>query len=195
MFGSAQGLPLREFTPSVQGARNRCFRIAALGDLDRDGIGEIGVTTRANATTSGSFLGSAQILSMNLLALSADCHEMRYWKGGAQHLRLHAGKKFAGQPYTLVGTLSGTAPGLQIASARVPLNLDRYLLSSLQLGDSPVFQGFRGTLDENGDASAAIHLPPLAPQIKGLTAHHAFAILGGGEILFISNPVPLAFIR
>lgn len=195
VFGSRERAPLHEFAPALTGARNRNFRVSSLGDLNHDGIPEIGITTRANVTVAGAYSGTAQILSTAPLALSADLHEVRFSKGGVQQLRLEAGKQHAGRSYTIVGTLSGTAPGFQQGAVQVPLNLDRYLVSTVQLADGNVFQRFRGQLDENGSATASIHLPPLGPQIKGLTAHHAFVVWQDGRQAFTSNAVPLSFVQ
>ena len=195
VYGSAAWQPLREFSPMVPGARNRCFRVTSLGDLNGDGIPEIGVTTRANLTTSGAYTGAAQVLSTNLLGLASDTHEIRYWKGGGQRLFLRAGKQYAGRSYRLVGTLSGTTPGFQKGAVQVPLNLDRYLVSTLQVTEGSVFQGFGGELDENGEAVATLTLPPLGPQIKGLTAHHVFIVWDDHHQAFTSNAVPLSFVK
>ncbi len=50
----------------------------------------------------------------------------------------------AGRTYFVLGSLSGSSPGLQLGSIHVPLNLDIFTQSMLL--NTPMFTGFSGTL-------------------------------------------------
>jgi hypothetical protein len=120
--------------------------------------------------------------------------------GGAIDMRLDAGPEHAGELYLLLGTSSGTEPGLLAAlGLTLPLNLDDYLIwSVLCIGEPPLVGGC-GNLDEDGKANATFLLnPDLNPNLVGLTAHHAFltveVIDGDSTVTFVSNAVPTEFL-
>lgn len=114
--------------------------------------------------------------------------------GGVQNLSLAAGAAQGGKFFLILGSLSGTTPGLPLApGVTLPLNLDSYtnlLLSSGSLVLAPA----NGFLDVNGRASAVLTLPSLPAVVGPLTVHHAFLALGIFPVIsvdFASNPVAL----
>jgi probable HAF family extracellular repeat protein len=118
--------------------------------------------------------------------------------GGAQELRLDAGPPFAGVTYLVLGSLSGTAPGLPLGGLVLPLNPDTYLVFSLTNANNPPFEDTFGQLDRDGRAQAAFALPAgTSPGLAGLQLHHAYAVLdvsGPVQTLLVSNAVPLDLI-
>ena len=66
----------------------------------------------------------------------------------------------AGDPYMILGSLSGTQPGTVFGGALVPLNRDRlFEFTAVWVGGLPLAGG-RGTLDANQRAQAMFALPP-----------------------------------
>lgn len=117
--------------------------------------------------------------------------------GGSQNWSLDAGAANAGRFYLLLGSSTGTSPGLSLDGHVLPLNLDAYLLFSLSGANNPPFANTFGQLDGAGKASASISVPAgLSASLVGATFHHAFAaidVLGSGQVEFTSNAVPLFF--
>jgi hypothetical protein len=118
--------------------------------------------------------------------------------GGTQPWILAAGPGRAGQTYWVVGSLSGTVPGIVIDSTfTLPLNPDFWLDFAVANPNTPPLIGSLGTLDSAGQAQGGgIGLPPgLPPSLAGLRADHAFVALdAAGAVTFVSNPVPLLLV-
>lgn len=115
--------------------------------------------------------------------------------GGSVALDVTAPVALAGAPYLVLGSASGTQPGVPIGSSVIPLNSDTYTLHTfLNPNSPPLLNGF-GTLDANAQAQATFQLPPgLNPSLVGLQVHHAAIALGApgaSELSFVSNPVAL----
>jgi hypothetical protein len=89
------------------------------------------------------------------------------------------GSDFAGDLYLLLGSFSGTSPGLAIGGVTLPLvALDPYFNLTLTQPNLPPFSQTFGTLDGNGGASASLTIPPgLATPLIGITINHAFLAL------------------
>jgi hypothetical protein len=114
--------------------------------------------------------------------------------GGTQNLLLRAGPTKANQAFVILGTGSGTAPGIVDPGSGVllPLNFDAYFNLLLSTAGGGIIAPWVGLLDANGNANATITLPPLAPGFAGRTLHHAYLmvdIFGTGLASAASNPV------
>jgi len=106
--------------------------------------------------------------------LWASTEEMSASSGGTVALDAIAGSKHAGDLYFMIGSISGTAPGLTVDGLNLPLNPDPYFFFTASHANSPVLPGFAGTLDGLGRASASLVLPPGAGgSIVGVTLNHA----------------------
>ncbi len=104
---------------------------------------------------------------------------------GTQYLTLRAGPGFAGAPYLVLGSRSGTAPGITIDGVTLPLNPDGYFLETLLAANGPILQSTFGVLDYAGDGGARIVKPPLPPSVAGLFFVHAFLAFD------LNGPIPL----
>lgn len=113
--------------------------------------------------------------------------------GGAQQLTLRAGASHGGELYLVLGSATGTAPGLPVDAVLLPLVPDTYFLLTLQLVNSPTFPGSLGALDGAGEGSAAVVLGPNAnPNLVGLVLHHAYLTFAGtGQATLASNSTEL----
>lgn len=135
-----------------------------------------------------------------------DVFELSVSAGGVQSLALDAGPLFASHPYLLLGSGSGTNPGLAIDGLLLPLVVDAYTTYSLLHPNQPPLGTSLGILAASipgpgpapgGHASASFTLGPGAdPGLIGLTVHHAFLAFDPlvGTALFASNPAPLTFV-
>ncbi len=131
--------------------------------------------------------------------LSADVFAISIAVGGAQTLALDAGPDRAGQFYLLLGSLTGTSPGVSIDAFVLPVNVDSYTLHTLTSPNTPPLTSSFGTLGATGFATATFTLAAGSPAtLLGLTANHAYVTL---ELLpgllrptMTSNAVPVDFV-
>ncbi|MFT6713694.1 MAG: subtilisin family serine protease [Planctomycetota bacterium] len=113
--------------------------------------------------------------SDNCPPLVSDIPTISVATGGTQHLSLNFGDAFAGQFYWLLGSASGTGPGLTINGQTLPLTApDPYFdLSVARLNQAPFLNSF-GILDAEGRAKIDIVLPAtFLPGLAGLVLNHA----------------------
>jgi hypothetical protein len=130
-------------------------------------------------------------------ALGADTPSISMRSGGAQRLTLDAGPGRAGQQYLLLGSTSGTNPGLPFGHWVLPLNApDPYLEFTISAPNTAIHVATLGVLDPQGRAFPRLELPgPQAPALTGLVLHHAAVLVEGGTISGISAPVRVEFVR
>jgi hypothetical protein len=117
------------------------------------------------------------------------------YAGGTQSWDLDAGPAHAGQLYLVLGSLSGTAPGIPLGGGlTLPLNHDFWLDFTLSMPNAPPLFESLGVLDAAGTRHAfGLDLPSGLPAaLAGIIVHHAFvAIDGSGTPAFVSTPLPL----
>lgn len=114
--------------------------------------------------------------------------------GGRQRLRVLADPSAEGAPTVVVGSISGTVPGIPIGLDVLPLNFDAYFLHTLTHPDTPPLAPSTGFLDDLGTADALFELAPGALSHSGLTLHHAAVVLstsGGLPAVLVTNAVAL----
>ena len=123
------------------------------------------------------------------LPLSIDTAVISIGSGGTANFALNAGAGAASSFYLMLGSVSGTSPGLAVDGFNLPLNVDAYLIYSLLNSTGPLYVNFLSVLSPEGFGSAAFVLPTGAsPSLAGTTFHHAFATLGlAGQVTFTSN--------
>ncbi len=116
--------------------------------------------------------------------------------GGTQTLAFDHGSALAGSFYLVLGTLSGTSPGLAWDGFVLPLNFDAYTFLTLTSANQGSWSGTLGVLDAAGSASASLVVPPgTAPALAGSTLHHAVVVFpASGVLALVSNAVPLALL-
>lgn len=111
-------------------------------------------------------------------ALSVDLDRVPTAAPADVALRLVAPRALANRSYVMLGTLSGTSPGLTLRPGLVlPLNPDAFTMAVVAGLNGPVFQGFAGTLDQYGVANARLSSGiPLPAALAGRTLHFAYAV-------------------
>ncbi|MCB9871703.1 MAG: hypothetical protein H6837_17750 [Planctomycetes bacterium] len=121
----------------------------------------------------------------------ADRHRLLTRGAGVQNLTVQAGQQNARRTFQIFGALS-TKPGVAIDGVTIPLNPDAYTRIALSGTNSPTWTGFRGTLDANGEAQAAFHLPPDLISTPPITLYHALVVFdSAGRVVMASHAVPL----
>ena len=132
------------------------------------------------ADPAGSFSGAAYIWELPgegcLYALPPT---VTLGTGGTVDFFLAGGEAHAGELHVVLGTTTGTAPGILVDGFLLPLNFDAY--TQLTLTDPTVISGGVGNLGTAGQGKASLTLPAgLNPALAGTTVHHAFALLDLG---------------
>lgn len=110
--------------------------------------------------------------------------------GGTQILRLDAGAQHAGRCYWLLGSATGTSPGLVVQGLVLPLVWDGYLDQTLLSPNAaPLFDNL-GRLDAAGRGRAELRVPPAtSAALAGLRLWHAYVVLEGASVLHASRAV------
>jgi hypothetical protein len=109
--------------------------------------------------------------------------------GGTVNLSLDAGTGNGFRGYLVVGSTSGTAPGLALPGGYEMLRVNWDWFSDLEmvLLGTPIFLDFMSVLDAQGLASAQLNVPTLPPGSAGLKMHYAYCCSNPFD--FVSNPV------
>lgn len=109
--------------------------------------------------------------------------------GGTQLWQLDC--DVANTPYWVVGSASGTSPGIVLDGLQLPINVDNYTLHTLMFPNSGVFNASQAWLDSNGNATAGVVVSPgvLDSSLVGFSLHHAFVAFDyqTQQILHASN--------
>ena len=140
-----------------------------------------------------SAFASASGTTAACASLTVDVTEIPLSAGGTQNFALDAGATWAGEIYLLVGSVTGTSPGLTSNGVNLPLNYDVYTQFTLDLANLWI-QNSVGFLDGAGAGSASLTLGAgFDPTLAGLHLDHAYVLIDLNPItaLFASNPVPL----
>jgi glucose/arabinose dehydrogenase len=116
-------------------------------------------------------------------ALAANRDFLSLASGGEVHFTLAAGAPLAGLPYLLLGSLSGTAPGIGVGLTTLPLQPDAYFLTTLSAPNSTFLPQSLGLLDAEGGATCSFLLPPgLSPSLQGAKVWHAFVVVAPSPV-------------
>lgn len=111
-----------------------------------------------------------------------------------QTLTVDCGTAMAGAPYVVVGSCSGTSPGVNLGRFHVALNIDAYTVATV-LGSSESLDGGRGTLDDQGRATVAVSLSAARRRaLAASTVHHACLVVApdGAQLQYVTRAVALS---
>ena len=120
-----------------------------------------------------------------------------------QKLRMNVSPGYAEHLYLILGSLSGTVPGVDLGNTLIPLNPDPYYQFTLTTPNSILLPESLGFLEPDGETIVFFESPAGSnPALLGLTVNHAFLVLdfgpgsatGTGAVLQASNPLPVLLI-
>ncbi len=118
---------------------------------------------------------SVDLGAFERVALSAPTETISLATGGKQELRLDAGPAHAGAPFLIVGSATGTSPGLMIDGLLLPLVPDWYSNFLLNASTAAILMPKLGLLDAKGTRQVVFKLPSgLDPSLAGTVLYHAF---------------------
>lgn len=178
-FDLHQFLP-PEFTVSIA----KGVDVAADGTVTIVGFGFNSTTARFEAL---KWQGALPLLTQDVTTISA-------MAGGVFHQYVNGDPTWAGRVYAIVGSVSGSVPGVLIGNSQLlPLNPDFYLDYMINTPNDWILPSF-AYLDGAGRALATGTLPAGALYVAGqVTLHHAVVILtaDGSGFEAISDAVPM----
>ncbi len=114
-------------------------------------------------------------------------------EGGWQNFELNAGPEHPHRWYLILGSLSGTDPGIAVGDFLIPLQYDFYTDFTLTMPNAGLIRDQLARLDEAGQATADFYLPPrVALDFIGMTMNHVYVVANeSAGIAAVSEPVPL----
>lgn len=129
--------------------------------------------------------------------LTADRDQISLGASETQTLFLDGGLGHANLRYAMLGSASGTDPGILIRGQHLGLNPDRYFWRTLVCPRSTPLRHARGHLNDQGQATASFRLQGrwAHPCLVGHTFHHAFVLrVRGRGIVYASNSVGVTIV-
>jgi len=178
--------------------------LVASDPLVGDSIGSdvaLGETRAVVSSGSIDFAGASNSGGAYIYELVApffsETTEVSLATGGMQSFDLAAGSTQPGQLFLILGSATGTSPGIPWGDVTLPLNYDPYFLYTLSHVLSPNWFYAYGNLSTQGTANSLLFVPSgLDPALAGLTLHHAFVALDPESLspTFASNAVPTTFV-
>ncbi len=121
--------------------------------------------------------------------------------GGTHTLTLNAGTTNATRLYWIFGSVTGTSPGVTLASSAgsvtLPLNPDFWTDITIGFANSSLLSKTRGALDNTGKAQAAFNVPKITnTSAIGVKFYHAYLVYDAKSNFYMaSNPVTLTLTR
>jgi hypothetical protein len=189
IFSAKSGKLIESITTPRQKRSSFYFgqKIAFLGDLNRDGNWDF----YSHAYQSFPTTDWLQILSAHPLDLSTDSRSVSIFKGGKVVLSIHAGAEHAKNLVLMVGSASGSYPGLKIGKGTLLLNMDSYLSFTVAAPHAVFFNNL-SLLDAKGEGKVGFVLPGGLPaSIAGTRLRHSCLLIGKGGLGFANIATPL----
>ena len=126
--------------------------IAYVGDLDKDGVFEILTGSNDGYPVWNT---SLSVWSKKRWVFRPRDNYVSATRGGRIPMDLRLGTKYAGQLYMVLGSLSGTSPGIPLPGAgTLPLNFDPFMNFMLGALNNAPFLNFVGFVKPDGTAQA-----------------------------------------
>ncbi len=125
--------------------------------------------------------------------LTSDLPSLRVGQRAKLELRLAGGPSGASRNYLVLGSLSGTTPGIPLPGGRsLPLKWDGIADLIANNTNSPLFQGFLGKLNTDGNAVATFDsVAALPAALGGRTMNFAFVAFWPTDLISPATPVVL----
>ena len=114
------------------------------------------VTVGPDLTGNGD--ADAFVARISAFTLTADSPTFSITSGNAVTLDLNAGEAGADRPYLVLGSLTGTYPGIALPSgpAQLPLVWDAFTNFTVQMANTTCLEDFLGILDAEGKARCPV---------------------------------------
>jgi hypothetical protein len=127
----------------------------------------------------------------NIPPLTSDVYTVSAGSGGVVNFDLDAGMANGFRNYLLLGSVTGTEPGIALPGghATLPINWDAFTDVIFAYLNTPLFSDFMGVLNAAGQGSAQLTAPAMDPIYVGLVMHFAFCV--NDPFDYASNPLSI----
>ena len=167
-----------------------------------DAISGLAEVTLIPLSIDPAIQGGLKGLDLRRLSLAATPPAVSLSTGGTQLLSLSAGPSQALRIFLLLGSASGTSPGIPVDGFLVPLAIpDPYFNFTLLHPNTKPLSNSVGTLTATGQALATFTVPAgTDPSLAGLILNHAYVVFdtttipGAAVVDFASNAVEVTLI-
>jgi hypothetical protein len=135
------------------------------------------------------------------LPLTTNTSTVSLATGGVQTFTLDAGTKHGARRYWIFGSVTGTKPGVTLASAiglvSIPLNPDFWTDITIALPNTATLSNTKAALDASGRAQASFNIPQVnIPSAIGVVFYHAYLVYDPKNNFYMaSNPVTLTLVK
>ncbi|MHC4078622.1 MAG: hypothetical protein ACYST0_09320, partial [Planctomycetota bacterium] len=128
--------------------------------------------------------------------LTTDISSVSIATGGAQKFTLDAGTQHGARFYWILGSLTGTSPGINLGGLHLPLNPDAWTDITVAWANTLWLTNTNGRLDPAGKAQAFFNVPKVTnTTVIGLVFHHAYVVYDAQtNFHMVSNPVSLTLV-
>jgi TolB protein len=170
---------------AFQSSRDGNFEIYV---MDADGSNQTCLTS----ITSQEFWAD---WSKRLTLLQSDKSEISASTGGIVQLGLEGGVDSGGCEYLLLGSVSGTGPGMFVPDGDLlALHYDPFMELVIKAMNTSCFSQFMDRLDASGTGSAQLNtMGPIDPGFAGLVMHFAY-VVNTPPWGHVSNPVAIRIV-
>lgn len=126
--------------------------------------------------------------------LGADVFEISEATGGTVSFDLNGGAQNGGRGYIMLGSITGSAPGIPLPGGMelLPLNWDFFTSIMVGLINTPIFANFMGSLDASGKGYAALDTLGPVPGTASVEMVYAFGLANPYDLA--SNPVVIRIV-
>jgi hypothetical protein len=121
--------------------------------------------------------GRASIVVTDDRTLNGRPASLSVGTGGTHTLYTNVGSFDAGRLFLTVATLSGTSPGIVLDGLNVPLNPDALTNLSIVGANQPPFANTFGFLNDAGQATGTVTIPPGTNGLANQTIHFATLVI------------------
>jgi BNR repeat protein len=125
------------------------------------------------------------------LDFHTDVSKLSASTGGTVTFTVSPGPLFQNDLYQIVGSTSGTSPGLDLFFVHLPLNFDPFFAWTIVLANGSSLPGFLGTLDATGSATGSLVSGPLPPALIGYQMDFAVVVEVGSAFRWASDATHL----
>jgi hypothetical protein len=107
--------------------------------------------------------------------------------GGSVDLFLENPSVHGGREYVILGSMTGTSPGIPVGSVVLPIHFDIVTQTMIPMIHTSTFDQFHGNLDPKGRAMATLNTPAgLDPGTVGVELYFAYFVMNPEDLA--SNP-------
>lgn len=159
------------------------FASGFYGDMNKDGVTDV-VAGHNNGVL---------VASSKPVALSTDASVLSVGRNNVVEFHINLGPKNAVTPYLLVGSLSGTTPGITVNGVKIPLNPDVMSSFTIVAANTQNLENFSGVTDVAGSAKAKFwtQSSTTPPALIGTNMWFAALQIRAGNLVGVTNPVML----